>query len=91
MVFDDIYRHQVWNVTDGGRVMVLLDEQRSPNRRGRLLNRVVLKLIQLSSFIQDAGKRHRTWEQGQSKKRDHKAPIKACKRPQPSDRAVLWG
>ncbi|MBD1555159.1 aspartyl/asparaginyl beta-hydroxylase domain-containing protein [Pseudomonas typographi] len=63
LVFDDTYRHQVWNDTDGMRVVLFLDIERPLDRPGRLLNRVVLKLIQLSPFIQDARKNHRAWEQ----------------------------
>jgi beta-hydroxylase len=62
LVFDDSYRHQVWNDTDGMRVVLFLDIQRPLDRAGRLLNRTILKLIQLSPFIQDARKNHRDWE-----------------------------
>jgi beta-hydroxylase len=64
LIFDDTYRHQVWNDTDGMRVVLFLDVQRPLDLPGRLLNRIVLKLIQWSPFIQDARKNHRAWEQG---------------------------
>lgn len=64
LIFDDTFRHQVWNDTDGHRVVLFLDVQRPLNWRGRLLNRVVIKLIQWSPFIQDARKNHQTWERG---------------------------
>lgn len=64
MIFDDTYRHQVWNETDGTRVVLFLDVQRPLAWPGRLLNKVVLRLIRWSPFIQDARRNHRAWEQG---------------------------
>lgn len=64
MVFDDTYRHQVWNDTDGVRVVLFLDVHRPLDRTGNLLNKVILKLIQWSPFIQDARKNHKAWEKG---------------------------
>lgn len=64
LIFDDTYRHQVWNDTTGTRVVLFLDVERPLNRRGRLLNRFVLRLIRWSPFIQDARRNHRAWERG---------------------------
>ncbi|WP_409282242.1 aspartyl/asparaginyl beta-hydroxylase domain-containing protein [Pseudomonas putida] len=64
MVFDDTYKHQVWNDTDEMRVVLFLDVQRPLRWPGRLLNRAVLKLIQWSPFIQDARKNQKNWERG---------------------------
>jgi beta-hydroxylase len=62
MVFDDSYRHEVWNDTDGVRVVLFLDVQRPLDWPGRVLNKIILKLIQLSPYIQDARKNHLAWE-----------------------------
>ncbi|WP_306478399.1 aspartyl/asparaginyl beta-hydroxylase domain-containing protein [Methyloversatilis sp.] len=64
MVFDDTYKHQVWNNTDGTRVVLFLDNYRPLRWPGSLLNRVVLQLIRWSPFIQDARRNHRAWERG---------------------------
>lgn len=64
MIFDDTYRHQVWNETDGTRVVLFLDVQRPLAWPGRLLNKLVLQLIRWSPFIQDARRNHRAWEEG---------------------------
>lgn len=64
LVFDDTYKHQVWNETDGMRVVLFLDVQRPMTLPGRLLNRLVLKLIQWSPFIQDARKNQQAWDKG---------------------------
>jgi len=64
MIFDDTYRHQVWNETDGVRVVLFLDIQRPLAWPGSLLNRIILRLIRWSPFIQDARRNHRAWERG---------------------------
>ncbi len=64
MVFDDTYKHQVWNDTDGTRVVLFLDVRRPLRWPGSLLNRIVLRLISWSPFIQDARRNHRAWERG---------------------------
>lgn len=64
MVFDDTYRHQVWNDTDGTRVVLFLDIKRPLAWPGSLLNRIILQLIRWSPYIQDARRNHRAWEQG---------------------------
>ncbi|WP_077045137.1 aspartyl/asparaginyl beta-hydroxylase domain-containing protein [Pseudomonas sp. KK4] len=64
LIFDDTYRHQVWNDTSGTRVVLFLDVERPLNARGTLLNRLVLRLIRWSPFIQDARRNHRAWERG---------------------------
>jgi beta-hydroxylase len=64
LVFDDTYKHQVWNDTQERRVVLFLDVQRPMTWSGRLLNRVVLKLIQWSPFIQDARKNQADWDRG---------------------------
>ncbi|KQZ81569.1 MULTISPECIES: aspartyl/asparaginyl beta-hydroxylase domain-containing protein [unclassified Pseudomonas] len=64
LIFDDTYRHQVWNDTTGTRVVLFLDVERPLNARGTLLNRIVLRLIRWSPFIQDARRNHRAWERG---------------------------
>lgn len=64
LVFDDTYKHQVWNDTDERRVVLFLDVQRPLTLPGRLLNRVVLKLIQWSPFIQDARRNQQNWDRG---------------------------
>ncbi|TWI56718.1 beta-hydroxylase [Pseudomonas duriflava] len=64
LVFDDTYKHQVWNDTEGVRVVLFLDIHRPLTWPGALLNRFVLRLIRWSPFIQDARKNHRAWERG---------------------------
>ncbi len=62
MVFDDTYRHQVWNETDGIRVVLFLDIHRPLAWPGSWVNSLILKLICWSPFIQDARKNQQAWE-----------------------------
>ena len=62
MVFDDTYKHEVWNDTDGTRVVLFLDIIRPLRFPGSLINRIVLGLIRRSPFIQDARRNQRAWE-----------------------------
>ena len=62
LVFDDTYKHQVWNDTDGTRVVLFLDVRRPLAFPASLLNRAVLGLIRHSPYIQDARRNQRAWE-----------------------------
>ena len=62
IVFDDTYRHRVENNTGGRRVVMFIDIKRPLGFPGSLLNRVVLFLIRLSPYIQDARRNQKAWE-----------------------------
>ena len=62
LVFDDTYEHEAWNDTDGIRVVLFVDFKRPLNGPARWLNEIVLKVIGVSPFIQDAKSRHNAWE-----------------------------
>ncbi|MDE0284252.1 MAG: aspartyl/asparaginyl beta-hydroxylase domain-containing protein [Gammaproteobacteria bacterium] len=62
IVFDDTYRHRVENNTGGRRVVMFIDIRRPLKFPGSLLNRVVLFLIRLSPYIQDARRNQVAWE-----------------------------
>ena len=62
IVFDDTYRHRVENNTGGRRVVLFIDIKRPLGFPGSLLNRVVLFLIRLSPYIQDARRNQKAWE-----------------------------
>lgn len=62
IVFDDTYKHRVENNTRGRRVVLFLDVMRPLKFPGSLLNRIVLHLIRLSPFIQDARRNQVAWE-----------------------------
>lgn len=62
IVFDDTYRHRVENNTQCRRVVLFIDMLRPLKFPGSLLNRVVLFLIRLSPYIQDARRNQKAWE-----------------------------
>lgn len=62
MVFDDGYPHQVWNDTNGTRVVLFLDIVRPLRFPVNLLNALILKLIAWSPFIKDAETNYKRWE-----------------------------
>lgn len=62
LVFDDTWKHQVENGTDGTRVVLFLDVLRPLRAPGSWINRCILQLIRLSPFIRDAVRNQQAWE-----------------------------
>ncbi|HJS86772.1 MAG TPA: aspartyl/asparaginyl beta-hydroxylase domain-containing protein [Acetobacteraceae bacterium] len=62
VLFDDTFRHEVWNDTEGVRVVLLIDVPRPfpPFLAG--LNKAVLRVARFTPFVTDAIKRARSWE-----------------------------
>src|SRR5215211_8767020 len=63
MFFDDTYEHEVWNNTDGVRVVLFMDVLRPLRFPMAGVNRFIIKAIAASPFITDAKKNHEAWEQ----------------------------
>ncbi len=63
MLFDDTYDHEVWNETDGVRVVLFLDVVRPLRFPANLLNAVVLRLIAASPYVQDGVENYKRWEE----------------------------
>jgi beta-hydroxylase len=53
LVFDDTYEHEVWNDTPGTRVVLFVDFVRPLRFPASSLNRLLLKLIGWSPYVQD--------------------------------------
>lgn len=62
MFFDDTFPHEVWNETDGQRVVLFVDVMRPLPFPVSLLNNFIVKAIAASPFIRDAKKNHEEWE-----------------------------
>ena len=62
MLFDDTYDHEVWNDTDGVRVILFMDVLRPLPPPLALLNKLIIKGIALSPYVQDAKKNQEKWE-----------------------------
>lgn len=56
IVLDDTYEHEVWNDTDEERVILLFDFDRPMGWRGRLMNRLMLRLMKFTAFYQEPKK-----------------------------------
>jgi aspartyl/asparaginyl beta-hydroxylase (cupin superfamily) len=62
LIFDDTYRHHVWNDTDETRVVLFLDVVRPCRFPGSWINRAVIRIAALTPFVTDSTRRHRAWE-----------------------------
>jgi ornithine lipid ester-linked acyl 2-hydroxylase len=63
MFFDDTFEHEVWNDTDGERVVLFMDVMRPLRWPMSWINALLIKAIAASPFIRDAKKNHEAWEQ----------------------------
>ena len=66
LLFDDTFEHEVWNDTDGLRVVLFMDVLRPLPFFVGLLNRTIIKAIAASPFVRDAKKNYEAWEQRMS-------------------------
>lgn len=63
VVFDDSFNHEVWNDTDGVRVVLFIDFERPIRRPFSWLNKLVLSLAVFTPFIREADQNQKQWEQ----------------------------
>ena len=61
LVFDDTYDHEVWNDTDGTRVVLLVQFERPLKNPGKWFADLFLGLVRRSAFVQDARANIATW------------------------------
>jgi beta-hydroxylase len=54
LVFDDTYRHEVWNDTGGARVVLLIQAARPLKNPGKWFADLFLGLVRRSAFVRDA-------------------------------------
>ncbi|RKR06938.1 beta-hydroxylase [Kushneria sinocarnis] len=62
MIFDDTFDHEVWNDTDGQRVVLFMDVERPMRFPASLVNRLAFTLIRLSPFVQKARRNEKRWQ-----------------------------
>jgi aspartyl/asparaginyl beta-hydroxylase (cupin superfamily) len=62
LVFDDTYNHEVWNDTDGYRVVLFVDFARPMKPPYNWLNDRVLNMATLAPFIREAKGKQSRWE-----------------------------
>jgi beta-hydroxylase len=56
LIFDETFHHEVWNETEGPRVVLFLQVMRPMRWRGRWLGNLFLWAVKRTSFVQDARK-----------------------------------
>lgn len=54
LVFDDTYNHEVWNDTDGTRVVLLVQFERPLRQPGKWIADTFMRLVRRSAFVQEA-------------------------------------
>jgi beta-hydroxylase len=61
LIFDDTYNHEVWNDTDGYRVVLFVDFARPLPWPYRWLNEALLNMAALAPFIREANNQQTRW------------------------------
>ena len=62
LLFDDTYNHEVWNDTDGYRVVLFVDFARPLKQPWHWLNGRLLSIGALAPFLREAGKKQTAWQ-----------------------------
>jgi beta-hydroxylase len=63
LVFDDFYKHEVWNDTNEERVVLIFDFERPMRRAGRLVNAALMWGIKRTAYFQDARRNLQSWDE----------------------------
>ncbi|MDB6140010.1 MAG: aspartyl/asparaginyl beta-hydroxylase protein [Verrucomicrobiaceae bacterium] len=61
LIFDDTWNHEVWNDTDGYRVVLFVDFERPLELPWRWINHLVMNLAPLAPFLREAKGREKSW------------------------------
>ena len=61
LVFDDTYRHEVWNDTSGTRVVLLIQFERPLRQPGKWFADLFLGFVRRSAFVQEARENLESW------------------------------
>ena len=62
LIFDDTFNHEVWNDTDGYRVVLFVDFARPLRFPFHQLNGALMSVSALAPFLREAGDKQRKWE-----------------------------
>jgi len=63
VVFDDYYRHEVWNDTDEERVVLIFDFVRPMRPLGRLINAGLVWGIKRTAYFKDGERNLKSWDE----------------------------
>ena len=67
LIFDDTYNHEVWNDTEGYRVVLFVDFARPLKSPWNKLLDGVLNMASLAPFLREAGQKQKKWEKKMGK------------------------
>jgi beta-hydroxylase len=62
LIFDDTFNHEVWNDTDGYRVVLFVDFARPLRFPFHQMNAALLSVGALAPFLREAGEKQKKWE-----------------------------
>jgi len=62
LIFDDTYNHEVWNDTDGYRVVLFVDFARPLKQPWHWVNERFLSIGAFAPFLREAGKKQSAWQ-----------------------------
>lgn len=62
LIFDDTFNHEVWNDTDGYRVVLFIDFVRPLRQPWHWINNMILSIGALAPFMREAGNKQKKWE-----------------------------
>jgi len=63
LIFDDTFNHEVWNDTEGFRVVLFVDFTRPLRQPWHWFNERLLSIGALAPFLREAGKKQTAWQQ----------------------------
>jgi len=69
LIFDDTFNHEVWNDTEGYRVVLFVDFARPLYQPFHWLNRRLLNFGALAPFLREAGEKQKRWQDAFWKKK----------------------
>ena len=64
LIFDDTFNHEVWNDTDGYRVVLFVDFARPLRQPWHWLNERFLSIGAFAPFLREAGRKQTAWQKG---------------------------
>ena len=62
LIFDDTYNHEVWNDTDGFRVVLFVDFARPLRQPWHWVNECFLSVGAFAPFLREAGRKQAAWQ-----------------------------
>jgi beta-hydroxylase len=62
LIFDDTFNHEVWNDTEGYRVVLFVDFARPLRQPWDWMNKRLLKVSSLAPFLREANDKQREWQ-----------------------------